>query len=203
MRQLLQQKCTDMTYPSQYDTKLEVNHLQKLQHYVSYLWLRASNDFGASHYGIQTIKMGFNHFWMLVTFQYRGLHHLGMYCTLIIEAWLKSNIHFNCRYLELWHACIISLVFIVLNVREGTESKYPSIVFLSIHFQRAKSADWLWCTLFSIPPLNLWLLDCLEIRSDVYPYSTFLAHMLFRRTLGIILIWVAYTIWTSAFQLIL
>ena len=29
-------------------------------------------------------------------------------------------------------ACIITLVFIVLNVRDGTESKYPSIVFLSI-----------------------------------------------------------------------
>ena len=27
---------------------------------------------------------------------------------------------------------MISLVFIVLNVREGSESKYPSIVFLSI-----------------------------------------------------------------------
>ena len=30
------------------------------------------------------------------------------------------------------HACIISLVFIVFNVRDGTESKYPPIVFLSI-----------------------------------------------------------------------
>ena len=128
--QLLQQKCTDMAYPNQYDTKLEVKHLQKLQNYVSYLWLSASNDFGASHYGIQTIKMGFNHFWMLVTFQYRGLHHLDMYCTLIIEAWLKSNIHFDCRYLEIWNACIISFVFIVFNVRDGTESKYPSIVFI-------------------------------------------------------------------------
>ena len=27
---------------------------------------------------------------------------------------------------------MISLVFIVLNVRDGTESKYPSVVFLSI-----------------------------------------------------------------------
>ena len=112
---------------------------------MSYLWLRDSNDFGASHYVIQTIKIGFNHFWMLVTFQYRGLLHLDMYCTLIIEAWLKSNIHFNCRYLELWNACIISLVFIVLNVRDGTESKYPSIVFLSIYyFIRNKSKYSLW-----------------------------------------------------------
>ena len=105
---------------------------------MPYLWLRASNDFGASHYGIQTIKMSFNHFWMLVTFQYRGLLYLDMYCTLIIEAWLKSNIHFDCRYQELWNACIISLVFIVLNVRDGIESKYPSIVFLSI-IQKDKS----------------------------------------------------------------
>ena len=30
------------------------------------------------------------------------------------------------------YGCIISLVFIVLNVGDGTESKYPSIVFLSI-----------------------------------------------------------------------
>ena len=72
---------------------------------------------------------------MFVTFQYRGLHHLDMYCTLIIEAWLKLNIQFDCRYLELVNVCIIGLYFIVLNVRDGTESKYPSIVFLSI-FQR-------------------------------------------------------------------
>ena len=56
-----------------------------------------------------------------------------MYCTLIIEVRLKLNIQFDCRYLELWNACIISLVFIVLNVRDGAESKYPSIVFLSIY----------------------------------------------------------------------
>ena len=39
-----------------------------------------------------------NHFLMFLTFQYRGL---DMYYTLIIEAWLKSNIHSVCRYLEL------------------------------------------------------------------------------------------------------
>ena len=76
--------------------------------------------------------MGLNHFWMFVTFQYRGLYHLDMYCTLIIQAWLKSNIHFGCRYLELWNACIISLVFIVLNVRDGNKSKYLQLFFLSI-----------------------------------------------------------------------
>ena len=31
-------------------------------------------------------KNGFYRFLMLVTFRYRGLHHLDMYCTLIIEA---------------------------------------------------------------------------------------------------------------------
>ena len=46
-------------------------------------------------------KQKFNHFRMCVTFQHRGLHHLDMYCTLINEAWLKSSIHFDCRYLEL------------------------------------------------------------------------------------------------------
>ena len=76
-------------------------------------------------------KNGFNHFWMFVTSV--SMHHLDLYCSLIIEAWLKTNIRFDCRYLELWNACIISLLYIVLNVRDGTESKYHSIVFLSIH----------------------------------------------------------------------
>ena len=29
--------------------------------------------------------MGINHFLVFVIFQHRGLHHLDMYCTLIIE----------------------------------------------------------------------------------------------------------------------
>ena len=41
----------------------------------------------------------------------RGLNHLELYCTLTIEAWLKLNIHFDRGYLELYNACIISLVF--------------------------------------------------------------------------------------------
>ena len=57
---------------------------------------------------------------------------MDLYCTLIIQAWRKPNIHFDCRYLELLNACKPSLVFMVLNVRGGTESKYPSLVFLSI-----------------------------------------------------------------------
>ena len=57
---------------------------------------------------------------------------MDMYCTLISEARLKSNIHFDCRYLELSNSGIFSLVFVVLNVRGGNNSKYPSIVFLSI-----------------------------------------------------------------------
>ena len=40
---------------------------------------------------------------------------------------------FDCRYLELWNACIFRLVYIiVLNVGDGMESEYPSIVFLTI-----------------------------------------------------------------------
>ena len=78
-------------------------------------------------------KMGYNHFWTFVIFQYGGLHHLNMYCTWTIEVLLKSSSHFDCIYRELWNACIIGLVFIVLNDRDKIESKYPSIVFLSIH----------------------------------------------------------------------
>ena len=64
---------------------------------------------------------------MFVTFQYRGLNDLELYCTLTIETWLKIN-----RYLELYNACIISLVSVALNVGDGIESKYSSIVFQSI-----------------------------------------------------------------------
>ena len=56
---------------------------------------------------------------MLVNFQYRRLHHLEQYCTLTIEAWLKFNMHFDRRYLELWNACIFRLLYIVLNFRDG------------------------------------------------------------------------------------
>ena len=66
---------------------------------------------------------------MFVTFQNRRLNHLEMYRILTIEAWLNLNINFGYRYLELWTACIISLVFTVLNFRDEIESKYPSIVF--------------------------------------------------------------------------
>ena len=64
---------------------------------------------------------------MFVTFQYRGLHHLDVYCTLTIEALMKSRIHLYCRCLELLNAFTISLVFIKLKERDGTDSKYPSI----------------------------------------------------------------------------
>ena len=37
--------------------------------------------------------------------------------------------------------CMHILVFIVLNVRDGTESKYPSIVFLSIRGVIRKFAE--------------------------------------------------------------
>ena len=78
---ILQQKCNDMAYPSQYGNKLAEKHWQQLQNKVPYFWGRASSDFGASHYGIQTVKMGFNHFLTFMTFQHRGLHHLDLYGT--------------------------------------------------------------------------------------------------------------------------
>ena len=48
---------------------------------------------------------------------------------------VQGNLNWMPGYMELWNACIISLVFIVLNVRDGTDSKYPSTVFLSIVIQ--------------------------------------------------------------------
>ena len=58
----LQQKYTDMAYPGIFDHNLAVKHCQQLPNKVPSFGGRASDDFGASHYGIQTIKMGFNHF---------------------------------------------------------------------------------------------------------------------------------------------
>ena len=59
---------------------------------------------------------------------------MEQYCSLTIEAWLKLNVDFDKRYLELRTARIFSfnLVFVVLNFRDYMESEYPSIVFLSI-----------------------------------------------------------------------
>ena len=54
---------------------------------------------------------------------------MELYCTLTIETWLKSNMHFECKYLELLNASIFRLVFSVLNVRDGLESKYPLMFF--------------------------------------------------------------------------
>ena len=51
-----------------------------------------------------------------------------MNCTLTIEAWLKLIKHFDSRYLELLNACILILVYMLLNVRNGINFKYPSIV---------------------------------------------------------------------------
>ena len=55
MGQLLQQKYTDMAYPGKFDHKLAVKR-------VPFFGGRASDDFGASHYEIQTIKNGFQSF---------------------------------------------------------------------------------------------------------------------------------------------
>ena len=54
---------------------------------------------------------------------------MDLYCALTIEACLKLNMHFDCRYLELRNACILRLSYIVLNVRDGMEYNYPSVVF--------------------------------------------------------------------------
>ena len=62
MEQPLQQKYTDMAYPGIFDNKLSVKHRQRLLNYVPIFGGRASDDFGASHYGIQTIKIRFNYF---------------------------------------------------------------------------------------------------------------------------------------------
>ena len=72
---------------------------------------------------------------MFGNFKYRGLHHLELYCILIIEAWLKSNMCFESNYQELLNACILKLVFIfkLSNVKNGIEIQYSSIVVFSIH----------------------------------------------------------------------
>ena len=62
MGQLLQQKYRDMAYPGKFYHKFAVKHLQQLQNLVPFFGGRTNKDFGASRYGIQTIKMGFNHF---------------------------------------------------------------------------------------------------------------------------------------------
>ena len=53
------------------------------------------------------------------------------YCTLIIEELLKSNMHFDSRYLEFINAWLL-LVNILLNMRNGIEFQYHSISLLSI-----------------------------------------------------------------------
>ena len=78
--------------------------------------------------GKNTFSIDFKCLWL----HYRSFNRLQQYCILIPLAWLKVNIDFDSRYLELWTACIFRLDFIVLNVRvwDNMESKYPSIVFL-------------------------------------------------------------------------
>ena len=49
--------------------------------------------------------------------------HFAFIC---FAANLNINLNFGCRYLEILNASIFSLVFIVLNVRDGIESKTPS-----------------------------------------------------------------------------
>ena len=57
---------------------------------------------------------------------------MEVYCTLIIEVWHKLNMRFDSKYLDL-NTCTLKLIYISLNVRNGIEFQYPSIVvFLSI-----------------------------------------------------------------------
>ena len=62
MGQLLQQKYTDMAYPGKFDHKFCGITLTTASKLGAIFGGRTCNDFGASQYGIQTIKMGFNHF---------------------------------------------------------------------------------------------------------------------------------------------
>ena len=40
-------------------------------------------------------------------FYVQRVRKLELYCTLTMQAWLKVNMHFNNRYLELFNACIL------------------------------------------------------------------------------------------------
>ena len=62
MGQLFQQKYTDMAYAGKFDQKICRNTLTTASKLDAIYGGRTSDDFGASHYGIQMIKMGFNHF---------------------------------------------------------------------------------------------------------------------------------------------
>ena len=119
-----------MAYPSQCDNKLEKT-LTKAANYVSYFYLGPPMI-------LELVNIE-NNWWKWVSIIVECLWLFSIEgCTIwkcavltIIKTWLEWNIH--CRYLELWNACLNSLVFIALNVRYRTESKFPSIVFLSIN----------------------------------------------------------------------
>ena len=51
-----------MALPGKFDHKFAIKHLQQLQNLVPFFSGSSNDDFGAWHYGIQTIKMVFNHF---------------------------------------------------------------------------------------------------------------------------------------------
>ena len=45
--------------------------------------------------------------------------HLELHCTVIIEAWLKINMHYDSTsYLELLNARTVKVVYILLNVKK-------------------------------------------------------------------------------------
>ena len=62
MGQLFQQEYTDMAYPGNLTTNLPNKTLTTASKLGAIFRRRTSDDFGASHYGVQTIKMDLNHF---------------------------------------------------------------------------------------------------------------------------------------------
>ena len=67
-----------------------------------------------------TIEMEFNHYQMFANFWY-CINFFDLYCTLTKEVCPKLNMHFDSRSLELLKAWILTLVYILLNIRNGIE----------------------------------------------------------------------------------
>ena len=59
------------------------------------------------------MKMDLNHFFNVCKLSVWRVKQFGAVLYLSIEAWLKSSMHFDCRYLELLNACVFRLAYIV------------------------------------------------------------------------------------------
>ena len=119
---------------------------------------------------------------MFANFKFRGLNHLELYCTLTNEARIKISMHFDSNYMELWNACIFRLAYILLNVRDEMESKYPwselffwvyhpkSLILLIVH-KRYVVGTHLKCLIKALP-INTTRNDMgLVVRKPVYVVS--------------------------------